>query len=60
MMKRNLVNDTALKILMVSSEYELLSLKKETLALIKKEVCALVVVFYLKLSPKKGFFPHTI
>ena len=46
-MKRNLVNDTALKILMVSSEYELLSLKKETLALIKKEVCALVVVFYV-------------
>ena len=37
MMQQNLQNETALKILMVSSEYELLELKKETLALIAKE-----------------------
>jgi len=38
MMKRNLNAETALKILMVSSEYELGKLKKETLELIKREV----------------------
>ena len=37
MMHRNLTNETALKILMVASEYELIKLKKESLQLIKRE-----------------------
>lgn len=37
MMRQNLTKETCLKILMVSSEYELLKLKKESLAMIVKE-----------------------
>jgi len=37
MMHQNLNNETALKILMVASEYELFELKKETLSLIERE-----------------------
>lgn len=55
MMHRNLANETALKILMVSSEYELLKLKKEALMLIKKEVRPFLAHFFLWLPAESIF-----
>jgi len=57
MMQQNLTKETSLKILMVSSEYELTDLKKETLALIVKEVFFFYFCFVCFFLVKLVFHP---